>query len=292
MPDEPTVQTEGSGGTEGATPPAAPQTPPPAATEDAAAWRNMVPKDFRDHPSLKDYKDFGSFVKSHVNLVGLLGREPRVPAKDAPPDQWTQFFSALGRPDTADKYTLPLPAGDDAPQVIPEVVDGFKRIAHEAGLSQSQAHKVAEWYFGVLNEQSDGLAAETAALTERAERELKREWGQAYDSKVRAAAKLLSEFGGKDLLDWLEVSGAGSNPHLIRMAAKLADAFSEDRLGHSRGANFGYTPAEAQKEINRLQLDAEFQKALFDNQHPGHAEAVRRRSELFAAAFPTEDASS
>lgn len=290
MPDEPTVQPEpGSGGE--STPPATPPAPAtPAPTEDAAAWRNMVPKDFRDHPSLKDYKDFGSFVKSHVNLVGLLGREPRVPAADAPPDQWTQFFSALGRPDTADKYTLPLPQGEGAPEVIPEVVDGFKKIAHDAGLTQSQAHKVAEWYFGVLNEQSDSLAAETAALTERTERELRREWGQAYDSKVRSAAKVFSEFGGKDLLDWMETSGAGSNSHLIRMAAKFAEAMSEDRLGHSRGANFGYTPAEAQKEIGRLELDKDFQKALWDSQHPGHTEAVRRRSELYAAAFPTEEA--
>src|SRR3546814_9081577 len=49
----------------------------PTPTEDAAAWRNMVPKEFRDDPALKDYKDFGGFVKSHVNLTRLLGREPR-----------------------------------------------------------------------------------------------------------------------------------------------------------------------------------------------------------------------
>lgn len=294
MPDEPTVQpTEpGSGGPEGDTPPAQTPEPEPPAPEPAdgrARFLNMVPKEFREHSSLKDYKDFGSLIKSHVNLVGLLGREPRVPAPDAPPDQWNQFFSALGRPDTPDKYQLPIPEGEDAPEIIPEVLEGFRNVAHEAGLTNSQAHKLSEWYFNVLGEQSDNLAAETAAITERAERTLKRELGNAYDAKLQAATNIFTQFGGDELLDWMETSGAGSNPHLIRMAIKIADAMSEDRLGHSRGSNIGFTPAEAQREIGRLNLDKGFQEALLDRNHPGHADAVKRRSELFAAAYPTED---
>lgn len=289
-----TVQPEGSGGeAEGRAPPTAAEVPPAttvtAPTDDRARFLNLIPAEFREHPSLKDYKDFKSFVKSHVNLVGLLGREPRVPAKDAPPDQWNQFFSALGRPDTPDKYTLPIPEGEGAPTIIPEMVEGFRAAAHAAGLSNSQAAKVAEWYFGEAAKLDDARAAEVAALTETTERELRREYGKAYDSKVLAATRIFAEFGGNDLLEWMEATGAGSNPHLIRMAVKLADAMSEDRLGSTRPASLGYTPAEAQREISRLNLDAEFQKALWNHDHPGHADAVKRRSELFAAAYPTEE---
>lgn len=294
MPDDPAVQPDPGSGDPPANPTPQPEPQPtpqpePAPADDRAKFLNLIPKEYREHASLKDYKDFAGMVKSHVNLVGLLGREPRVPAKDAPPDQWTQFYSALGRPDTPDKYQVPIPEGDDAPTIDPEYVDGFRKIAHEIGLTQSQAHKLAEWDFGFIAKHADDLAVEIAGVTERAERELKRELGNAYDNKLRAATKVFEDFGGKDLLNWMETSGAGSNPHLIRMAIKVADAMSEDRLGSSRSSSFGHTPAEAQREIGRLNLDKEFQTALYDRNHIGHADAVKRRSELFAAAYPTED---
>jgi hypothetical protein len=294
MPPEDAVQPEGSGTSqpdgraEGETLASSTPTAPSAPTEDArAAFLNMVPKEFRDEPELKNYKDFAGMVKSHVNLVRMLGREPRVPPQDAPPDAWNQFYSALGRPDTADKYTLPnVPEGFEP---NPEFLAGMTAAFHQAGLSNSQAHKVAEGFYSFITAQQDADAAGLAAYTERTERELKREWGGAYDNNVRLAHQFARDFGGQDLLDYLDGSGLGSNPLLIRAFAKAGRAMSEDRLGASRPADFGYTPAEAAAEIERLKLDKDFMAALIDRQHPGHQAAVDRRRGLFAAAYPTEE---
>ena len=293
-PEETTVQNQGSGSADAATGAADAATgateggtSPAQSTEDVAAWRNMVPKEFREDPALKDYKDFGGFVKSHVNLTKLLGREPRVPAQDAPPDVWNQFWGALGRPDAADKYTLP--ATPEGTETNPDFLKGMTSAFHEAGLTNSQAHKVVEAFYGLSNQFNDTLAAEVAANTERVERELRREWGQAYDNNVRLAHQFAKDYGGQELIDWLEASGEGSNPNLIRAFVKAARERTEDRFGSSRGSDFGYTPAEAAAEINRLNFDKDFQTALHDTQHPGHKAAVDRKRALFEAAYPTEE---
>lgn len=287
MTDEPTAPPADNGGSpEGGAPPPTPE----AATEGGPApWHNVLPKEYREDPNFTKFKSIGDLAKSYRDLSGLLGREPRVPAKDAPPDQWNQFYAALGRPDTPDKYTLPVPEGEGAPEVLPKVVDGFRNVAHEVGLTGSQAHKLAEWYFGTVAEESDAVAAEIAGRTERVERELKREFGQAYENTVKAATKFFLDFGGEELIEWMETSGEGSNPALIRLGAKAAMALTEDKLGAARPSDFGYTPQAAQAEIGRLRMDKEFSAAYYDKNHPGHTAAVERMATLHNAAFPTEE---
>ena len=275
----------GSGGA----PPAAPTTPPTApttpTTTEGAAWRNMVPAEFRDDPALKDYKDFGSFVKSHVHLNKLVGAEPRVPPAGAPPDLWAKFWSALGRPDTPDQYQITAPEGRT---VDDKMMAGFRKAAHDIGLTSSQAAKLAEWHFTSVTEAEDAIAADLAATTERVDRELRREYGQAYENNIRLATKLAQDVGGPELLQWFE-KGEGNNPVVIRTFVKLARMMGEDRLGTSRPSDFGRTPAEAQAEIGRLNFDKEFQSALHNSEHPGHVAAVERKAALYRAAFPTED---
>jgi hypothetical protein len=247
----------------------------------------MVPKEYREDPSLKDYKDFGSFVKSHVHLNKLVGAEPRVPPRDAPPDMWDKFYSALGRPDVATAYQLP--AAPEGHAVDPDFLSGMSAAFHGAGLSNSQAHKVTEAFYGLSAQMQDANAATLAAQTELVERELRREMGSAFEPNIRHAQKLVKDFGGDEALEHLEVTGKGSDPTLIRLFVKIARAMSEDRLGASRPSDFGHTPAEAINEINRLNFDKEFQTALHDSQHPAHKAAVDRKRALWEAAYPTEE---
>ena len=123
-----------------------------------------------------------------------------MPGKDATPEQWSEFYKQVGRPDAPEGYELPVPEGDDG--AFAKQASGWM---HEAGLSKDQAAKLA----GKWNElaatqaqaQADAEAAAAKAAHEKNTAEsvaLKTEWGQNFDANMHQAKQAVSQFLPKD----------------------------------------------------------------------------------------------
>lgn len=89
--------------------------------------------------------------------------------------------------------------------------------------SDRAGETMAEAWSGTINEW-------TAAV--------KTEHGAKFEEVLTKCERVVDEFGGKDLRQALEVTGAGSNPAVIRFIAKMADA-----LGEAKPVNTGGEPA-------------------------------------------------
>lgn len=258
---------------------------PPAGAE----W---LPEEYRADPVFKDIKDTASLAKSYKHAASMVGLDKgavlRLPDRDDAPE-WGEVWGRLGRPEKPDGYGLKAPH-----EALPaEMLTAFGERAHAAGLSKRQAETVVGFYGEQLAgiEKAQAEAAEKA--TAEAQAALKGEWGNAYEEKIGEVRRLLEIAGGPDVVKAVNEAGLGrSVPFLKAMVALAGQVREPDGLkgGASGGMGRTMTPAEAQAQIGAKQRDAEFQKAYWTADHPGHAEAVREMNALFAAAHPEQAA--
>ena len=263
------------------------EAPPPDEGESGGAplpedWRAALPEELRDDPSLKDIPDVGALAKSYVHAQKLVGADKLViPKEDAPKEEWDRFFAKLGRPDAPDGYELPVP--DEAKELVDDsVAEVFRKAAYEAGLSKSQAAKL--WEAVVEHNTGEANAIEQALdeLRESGEKALRAEWGPAYEQHVELAAKAVMELGGEELVKFLDETGLGNSPELVKAFAKVGKMLADDSLapGVSPG-RWGMTPEAARRELAELREDPAFD----DPNHPKHRELVARIEELARIAY-------
>jgi hypothetical protein len=182
----------------------------------------------------------------------------------------------LGRPDAAEKYAVTLPEGvtDDTRLVM------MRNKAHELGITDAQFSGLAEAdaaYLGAITQGAVDTAAVSAA---DAERELRTEWGAAFDLKI-AGINVAAHKLGMD-----ETQLAGLHDAMGPVAAmKFVDSLNTKLGDHEfdRGDPVipGHkTPEQAQAELGELTMHKEFMDAWLDKGHPGHKAAVEKKAGL------------
>lgn len=251
---------------------------PAAATPAGPEWLGGLPPELRDSPSLRRYADPAALAKSYVELEGVIGRKGViVPGEKDGPEAHARFRAALGVPEKPDGYALAAPAGIPDGVWQPEAASAFAAVAHDAGLTPTQAQKLATWWAGAAA-QAEATKGASAGETEAA---LRTEWGVAYDTKIEGAKRALREFGGDDLVAHLDKTGLGNDPAMVRAFARIGELVGEDRpAGMGTGRRSGVlTPADAKAE--RLKLMAP-DSNYWNIRHPEHAALNRRVDDLLA----------
>lgn len=251
-------------------------------------WRESLPADLKTSPSLARYEDVPGLAKAYISLEQRMGVPPeRLLKLPADGEDWAPVFSRLGRPENADGYQLPKIEGAGEPNA--ELDKQFQATAHGLGLTQKQAEGLYQWYGqltqGTLAEQAKAGEAERAAALQT----LQGEWGTAFPEKVELAKRAVAQLGDEKFTEFLNTSKLGDHPALIQVMAKVGELMVQHKL-IGGGSTDGFIPSvtNAQQELQRLETDAEFQKALMDREHPNHAAVLARRRQLFEAAYPEQ----
>lgn len=242
----------------------------------SAEFLATLPEDIRSEASLQTIPDVPTLAKSYVSAQKMIGQN-RLPAPEAgwKPEQWDNFYKTLGRPEKPDGYkladTIRFPEGmviDDAKKL-----KAFERF-HKSGLLPNQVNDIMGYYAEVLTEM--GTAEETARQQAHANgiAELKKEHGDKFDGVVAMANALIASNGDDAFTEFLKTSGLGNDPRMVRFLHKMAQAVGEDTLRGGRPIVPEGDSAMAQKKLDTLMQDPEFQKAYNTRTHPGHADAV------------------
>ena len=207
-----------------------------------ADWRDELPPEYKEEPSLKDYKDLGSLAKSHVELQKMIGSSIRPPGPDAAPEAKKEFLDkftkqypelvnvtnqeallkALGKPEKPDGYTPPTELGS-----VPEdVVNNWRQTAAELGLTKKQAE-------AALKKQMEGYTQFNAKI-EQSKSELKKEWGAALEERTRLAAVAAEKNGFPPEVVEVIRSGKGDAKQMIGFY-NMAKALGMDQPGNHIG---------------------------------------------------------
>lgn len=256
---------------------------------DRDTFIGSLPEGVREHPSLSTINNVGDLAKSFIHAQEMVGADKikLVDPDKATPDEVAKFFNSLGRPEEANGYGFTKP--EDLPEEVPydeEFVGAFGEAAHQLGLSARQAKGLMKWYMGQQVSSFENIGKDADAAKAAAEQVLKTEFGDAYDERVGLCGRVISEYGGKELVDYLDETGLGDHPAIVKAFANIGMRLKEDNLLGGGSSEFGTTPAEAQREIAQLQGDSEFMRMYQDRTLPGHEAAQARMTALFKAAYP------
>jgi len=265
-------------------------TPPTEATATDSSWRDQLPDDLRDHQSLQNITDVGALAKTMIHAQSMVGAEKiPIPGKWATDDDWSEVYGKLGRPDAATGYEYDFGEAE----VDQDFVNGFSDVAHKAGLSDRQAKALAGWYMEQMPEAADpeAVSQNVEASKLEAVAELRKEYGNAFDDRVKLGNNLLIEFGSEDLMDLRLADGTPliNNPAfvktIINAAHYIQESVSEDKLIGDKGSG-AITPGEADQKLQELMRE---DGPYWDQRHPQHDSYVRQVLEAHEQKHPNEE---
>ena len=138
------------------------------------------------------------------------------------------------------KYEFALPEGVTLNEKLAEIASPKLK---ELGITRSQANGLAGVIASHEQAQAEVMQADWAktnaewAAASRADAEY---GGDKFNSSLEAAQRALDKFGTPGLREYLTASGGGNHPEMIRLMARVGNAFSDDRPVGSE------TPAKSQ----------------------------------------------
>lgn len=242
----------------------------------AENWRELLPEEIRNEPSLQNIKHFGALAKSYVHAQKAIGaNKVAIPGKDATEEEKSSFFSAIGRPETADNYEFARAA--ELPQEIgfdEELMKGFREEAFRIGLTQEQ-------FNAAVNYEAKVVAARLAQQREAADREyaetyskLKAQYGARCDEVIAQCNKAVQTFG---LAEVLTEHGLLNNYDFIQALAGIGERISESKLKGDPGS------AVAPDAASRLaEITGNLDDPYYKREHPLHERRVEEVNRLIA----------
>ena len=252
---------------------------PPVVEPQGFAWKDRLSADLQSAPGMdkfsNDPEGLGKAMTSYHNLEKMLGHEKVVIPKDKDDKEaWSMFNKATGVPESADKYEL---SDYEVPENLKDVTfdkEQFSEIVHGLDLRPDQAQGLWEKYTTLQSESYKNTMEGYQTQVDDNITALKEEWGQAYKPTVEAVEQLVNKFAGEGA-DAV-FAQAGKDTALMRTLGEITKQFKENDIGDFKGqTRFAKTPAEAQEELNRINLDDEHPywagtrntKKLTDSQH-------------------------
>jgi hypothetical protein len=237
-------------------------------------WKEAISEEYRSNPNIEKFTELDALAKSYINAVSMIGTDKiPLPGKTATDEQWNEVYNKLGRPESADKYTLELKT--DVAPVDENVIKGFAQNAHKLGLNNKQAQGILEFYKQTLEGSAKEMSVNMESAQAEATNTLRSEWGKTYDENLRKASSVAQTYLEPELLDTQLRDGSrlGDNPKIIKAFANIANLLSEDKIIGTEADNV-LQGREIEKEIEELTSDK--QGAYWNKMHPNHTKVVNQ----------------
>jgi len=220
-------------------------------------WTDNLPENLKEHSKhFSKYKSPIHALEHTRNLQQLLGKKSEavvIPSQDAPKEEWDEFRSKLGVPDSPEGYGLKVP--DDLPsnlQASEEDLKAFSGLAHEIGLTPQQVAKLQEYdtarFTGMADSsEQQAHAIETKELEDN-KKALSEEWGSELTAKLTLAKRAAVTFGYTG--DQINENPIFRNAEVIKILAKAGGDMGEDRLASGDDGSPTSLKSRAQDIIN------------------------------------------
>lgn len=212
--------------------------------QDAApAWIAQLPENLKANEVFTKHKTIGDLGKAHLDVLGKIKELDGVSEKargletklsnsvpklgQNPTDaEKAAFYTAIGRPDAPDKYELPQPA--DGVTINEPLKKWFVDTAYGVGLTNSQAKVLFEGYNNVINglltSETESRKKETDAAMEK----LKTDLGDKFKPSMEMASRFWKKVANSELEAFLNETGVGNHPTLIKFIINTAKLMGED----------------------------------------------------------------
>ena len=227
----------------------------------AKTWKEAISEEFRNDPNIEKFTEIDALAKSYINATQMIGKDKvAVPNKNSTDDQWNEVYDKLGRPESADKYSLN--AKSEVVPIDEQAIKQFAENAHQLGLNNKQAQGILEFYKNNMEGTAQQAKIDTETAQAQAEQQLRQEWGRDFESKVKQAGALAKANMDANVLDMTLSNGTrlGDHPEVIKGFAKIASMMQEDKIVATESENVDTTK----------DLESEISAIMNDKSHPYH----------------------
>jgi len=276
--------------------------PEPSTDTDApeSTWQHDAGLD--GDVNFEKFSSVSDLAKGYSEATAMIGGAIRFPSKEAGEEDISKFNEdmigkgfyrapnmddtdsvrgiqkLLGLPSEAQGYNFDEVEGFEGDA---ESEGAFKSVAHELGLTTSQANGIHNWL-------GTNLSADQKSAGEKASAsmaELKGEWGQAFDHKIENAKNAATQLeervpGISEYFD--NMAENGEDASMIRLMDAVSEMLGEGGATQSQPRET-MTKAEAESRIREIQNNPDH--PANNPQDPHHEEAAKQRVELFKAAY-------
>jgi hypothetical protein len=233
--------------------PVAAAAPQPAAA--AAPWygADIPDPDLKGWLELKKPADAIALAKMARESERMIGVPPdqilRLPKADAKPEEMAAFYDKLGRPKTPDDYKLEVPMGDDG-----AFAKAIAPILHKWGVTGAQAKGLNEDWNALMGSTQQNTEAQTSQQSQADILNLKREWGNSYDSRLELGRRAIRTFGA-------ELGGTPEEQHaeLLKLENYMGGSAKMIKLFAAVGSKLGeanFHDGSAPASFNGMTPDA------------------------------------
>ncbi len=126
-------------------------------------------------------------------------------------------------PEGGEAFALEVPEGH---AMYPETVDTFATTVQELGVTQETAQAVMDRMLPAMAERQQVARAE---MQQQWQNEVAQD--EALADALPDARRVIQQHGSPELLDLLNETGLGDNPAMVRFAARIARALSDEDGG-------------------------------------------------------------
>ena len=160
---------------------------------------------------------YTSYATLKAQTVGALKR----PAKDAPKETWDQFYKELGRPESAEAYTLEKPQIPSGMRYDETAEKWFRGLAHSLGLTQEQAKGFYDEWNKTQETTNQARITARKVAAESALGNLKQKWGDKFadnwEGLKQAYTQFMPEGSSGALFKKIQAQGLDNDPDFLQM---------------------------------------------------------------------------
>ena len=239
-----------------------------------STWKESISETYRNDPNIQKFTEIDALAKSYINATRMIGQDKVViPTNNSTEDQWNEVYDKLGRPESAEKYSLD--AKSKVVSLDENAVKQFAETSHKLGLNNKQAQGLLEFYKQNMEGTAQQAKIDTETAQAQAEQELRSEWGREFDTKVKQASSLAKANIKPEILDMTLSNGTrlGDHPEIIKGFAKIAGMMSEDKIVSTESESV-QSNQSIQDEIDSIINDKA--SPYWNKNHPSHDKQVQQ----------------
>ena len=247
-------------------------TPAPQTTQ--TTWKDSISETYRNDPNIEKFTEIDALAKSYINATKMIGQDKLViPNNNSTEEHWDEVYTKLGRPESADKYSLD--AKSEVVNLDENAIKQFAEQSHKLGLNNKQAQGILEFYKNNMEGTAQQSKIDTETAQVQAEQQLRQEWGRDFESKVKQAGALAKANINPEVLDMTLSNGTrlGDHPEIIKGFAKIAGMMQEDKIVATESEN-AQSVSNIEEEIASMVNDRN--SPYWNKQHPDHDKMVQQ----------------
>ena len=220
------------------------------------------------------------FFKFVDNLEATVGKKGIIhPGETGTPEQFQEYYTALGKPASADDYDfIPIEPYKDA-EIDPVKAKAMKELLHNANVPKDMATKLQQGFDTWIYEQDQLMKEANEKQDAEFNKQVGEMFGENRDAALASSKKLLSENASPAVLAKLETL---DNDALLVMAASLDGIvkkyIKED--GFTGGDPAGGPSGESYEDLSAKQRELMKDPAFGDFRHADHQKIMAENAAI------------